>query len=148
MRKLLSIICLTVALSVNASPANAKIPWALLKPILEGFATVAAEAIIEAITTPQDNAFHAFTDEEWLVTVSDNDNDLVYHGVNLETGDSITLAGVVYGGNSERRVFSWNNGNFRYQIAQQPADPDFVRLQVFEGNAELLNRLLYRYEPH
>lgn len=146
MKKFISTVCLTAVLSVNVSPVNAQIALELLKPVLEGISTAAAEAILDAILAPQESAFYAFTDGKWLVTIGENGSDLIYHGVNLETEDSITLAGVAFEGDSQRQVFTWNNGSYRYQVAYRPNDPDVIRLQVFEGSEELLNRLLYRYE--
>jgi len=147
MKKLFCIVCLTVALSANAFPANAQIPWRVLRPFLQGLGSAAGNALIDATLNPQDNAFAAYTDGEWLVTVDDTGNDFIYYGVHLETENSISLRGAVIQGNRERYVYIWRNGNYRYQLAYRPNDPGVVRLQVFEGSRELLNRLLYRYQP-
>jgi len=147
MKKFIGIVFLTVALSTNAFPASAQIPWQVLRPLLQGLGSAAGNAIIDAVLNPQDNAFAAFTDGEWFVTVDEAENDLIYYGVHLETENSISLRGVVIQGNSQRYVYIWRNGNYRYQLAYQPNDPGFVRLQVFERSRELLNRLLYRYQP-
>ncbi|MBD2315122.1 hypothetical protein H6G20_25990 [Desertifilum sp. FACHB-1129] len=86
----------------------------------------------------------AFTDGEWLVAVGKNGDDFIYYGVNLETRDSITLRRAAVSANSQRQVYAWNNGNYRYQVAWRPSDPKVIRLQVFDGTRELLNRLLYQ----
>lgn len=147
MKKFLSVVCLTVALSAQAFPASARIPWRILGPFLRGLGTVVGRELIDAIQRPQNNTFAAYTDGEWLITIEDIGDDLIYYGVNLDTENDIALSNVTYGGNSQRRLFSWNNGNYRYQVAYRPNDPGVVRLQVFEGSQELLNTLLYRYQP-
>lgn len=73
-----------------------------------------------------------FVDEEWQVIISYDGNALSYHGSN-RTGDSITLRGGTVSGNSQRHIYTWTNGDFRYQVAWQPSDPDVIRLQVFDG---------------
>jgi hypothetical protein len=104
MKIFFGIVCLTVALSANAFPANAQIPWQVLSPFLQGLGSAAGDAIIDTILNPQANAFAAFTDGEWLVTVDEAGNDLIYYGVNLETENSISLRGVAIQGNSQRYV--------------------------------------------
>ena len=82
---------------------------------------------------------------EWLVTIGYDGNALSYYGENMITGDSIRLRGATVSGNSQRHVYTWTNGNIRYQVAWQPSDPQVIRLQVFDGRGrELLNRLLYQ----
>jgi hypothetical protein len=85
-----------------------------------------------------------YTDSLWQVTIDKNGDDLSYYGVNVRTGDSIRLRGVTVSGNSQRHVYTWTNGNVRYQVAWQPSEPQIIRLQVFDGRGrEVLNRLLY-----
>lgn len=147
MKKFFAIACLSVALSANALPVNAQVPWRILRPFLQGLGSEVGRVMLDTILNPQDNAFAAFADDEWLVTISENEDDLIYYGVNLETENYIIIQGVTEQGNNQRRVLSWNNGNYRYQVAYQPNDPGVIRLQVFEREEELLNRLLYRYQP-
>lgn len=84
-----------------------------------------------------------FTDQEWSVSVSFENNSFRYRGQNLMTGDSISLSGARVSGNSQRRIYTWRNGATRYQVSWRPSDPDFIRVQVFAPNGkEVLNRLL------
>lgn len=78
------------------------------------------------------------------MAIDQNGNDLTYYGVNLKTRDSLPLRGGTVSGNSQREVYSWNNSDYRYQLAWQPSDPQFIRLQVFNGREELLNRILHQ----
>ena len=85
-----------------------------------------------------------YTDSVWQVTIDKNRDDFSYYGVNLRTGDSLTLRGAKVSGNSQRHIYTWTNGDFRYQVAWQPSEPQIIRLQVFdERGREVLNRLLY-----
>lgn len=90
---------------------------------------------------------NTFTDGEWQVTIGIDDDGyaLYYYGVNLRTGDSIKLVGAKVSGNSQRRVYTWTNGDYRYQVVRQPSNSGVIRLQVFDGRGRvLLNRLLYQ----
>jgi len=87
-----------------------------------------------------------FTDGEWLIAISPNGNDLSYYGINVKTRDSLILRRATVSANSQRQVYAWNNGDYRYQVAWQPNDPQIIRLQVFNRSRELMNRLLYKYE--
>ncbi len=87
-----------------------------------------------------------FIDEESQsqVIIRYDGNALSYYGNNRK-GDSIRLRGATVSGNSQRHIYTWTNGDFRYQVAWQPSDPEVIRLQVFDGSGrELLNRLLYQ----
>ncbi len=112
-------------------------------------ATEAAQKLLEMILEPRPESPRAqasgtaFSDGEWLVAISNNGND--YYGVNLKTRNSLTLRGARVSANSQRQVYTWNNGDYRYQVAWQPSDPGVIRLQVFDGRGkERLNRLLYQ----
>lgn len=147
-KRFFSIVCLTVALSVNSLPVYAQIPWDTITEALKLLNSPAAQQILLTINTPKSQEFPAFSDGEWLVTFKENGNDLIYYGANVQTKADIVLRNVTIQGNQQRRVFSWNNGDYTYQVAYQPSDPDFLRLQVFEGSELLLDRLLRRYEPN
>ncbi|HBL11038.1 MAG TPA: hypothetical protein DD379_06460, partial [Cyanobacteria bacterium UBA11162] len=83
---------------------------------------------------------------EWAVSIEYYENAYSYYGTNLRTGDSLTLRGAKVGGDSQRRIYTWTNGDYRYQVAWQPSDPGVIRVQVFDGRGqEILNRLLYEY---
>jgi hypothetical protein len=86
-----------------------------------------------------------FQDSEWSITIRYNRNTLNYYARNLRTDRSLSLRGATVGGNSQRRIYTWINGDHRYQVIWQPSDPDFMRLQVIDpGGTVVLNRLLSR----
>ncbi|MCU0542088.1 MAG: hypothetical protein MUE44_07825 [Oscillatoriaceae cyanobacterium Prado104] len=151
MKKILCIAYLTVALTVNAGSANAQSGQDAVIRILTGIGSEAAKELIRIMLAPRPNAPRpdvkraAFTDKEWLVAIGQNGDDFSYYGVNLRTRNSLTLKGARVSGNSQSQVYTWNNGDYRYQVAWQPSAPQVIRLQVFdERGRELLNRLLYK----
>ena len=86
-----------------------------------------------------------FADGEWQVVIGYDGNALSYYGSNLRTGNSLKLRGAKVSGNSQRHIYTWTNGDFRYQVAWQPSEPQVIRLQVFDGSGrEVMNRLLYQ----
>lgn len=85
-----------------------------------------------------------FEDSEWSVTIDYYKNALSYYGINLRTGDSLSLRGARVSGNPQRWIYTWTNGDVRYQVAWQPRDPEVIRVQVFNRTGrEILNRILY-----
>lgn len=159
MKKILCLVCLALALSVNTGSVNAQSGRNdIMRILIEIGSRAASEAAKEAVrqmirrmSEPRSNVKRAaftdaaFSDNEWLVAVGQNGNDLSYYGVNLRTQDSLTLRGARVSGNSQNRVYTWNNGDYRYQVAWQSNTPQVIRLKVFdERGRELLNRLLYR----
>ncbi|MBD2579922.1 hypothetical protein [Oscillatoria sp. FACHB-1406] len=147
MKKILCTASLAIALSVNPGAAYAQSSISrflqeIAVQVLSEMATEAAKQTLINITRPIPQ-ISTFTDREWLVTIKQSGDDLIYTGVNIKSRDSIMLRGVRVSSSSDRRVFTWNNGAYRYQVAQRPSDPQFVRLQVFDGRGkELLNRKL------
>lgn len=84
-----------------------------------------------------------FQDDDWSVTLTDYNNAYHYYGYNNRTGDSLSLTGAEVKGDSNRKVYIWRNGKYRYEVSWQPKDHNFVRLQVFDpANKLILNRLL------
>lgn len=157
MRKILCVACLALALSVNTGSVNAQSSRnAVIQILTEIGSRAASEAakegvqeLIRRMSEPRresrpDARRAAFTDNEWLVAIGQNGDDFSYYGVNLRTRNSLTLRGAKVSANSQRQVYTWNNGDYRYQVAWQPSDPNVIRLQVFGGRKELLNRLLYK----
>jgi hypothetical protein len=89
--------------------------------------------------------YGTFQDDTWAVNVSYANNTITYYGENKRTGDNIYLSGANVGGNAQRRVYTWQNGNYRYQVAWRPSDPNYIRVQVLDGRGrQILNRLLSR----
>jgi len=147
MKKSLSIAFLIISLIVNTGSANAQSGRnTFIRAVLTEIGSEAAREILRLMFAPRPEARRAaYTDGEWLVAIGKNGDDFNYYGVNLETRDSITIRGAIVSANSQRQVYAWYNGDYRYQVAWQPSDPQVIRLQVFEGrDRELLNRLLYR----
>lgn len=86
-----------------------------------------------------------FQSDAWFVRISYYNNAYFYEGNNKNTGDSITLSGASFGGNNNRRTMTWDNGGYLYQVAWQPADPGYIRVQVSSPNGnQILNELLYQ----
>ncbi len=118
-----------------------------LATILGISAPAIADITLNAQVVAQANApLNTYTDGEWAVSIEYYENAYSYYGTNLRTGDSLTLRGAKVGGDSQRRIYTWTNGDYRYQVAWQPSDPGVIRVQVFDGRGqEILNRLLYEY---
>jgi hypothetical protein len=151
MKKNICAFCLSLALILNAVPVNAQSKGNtfvedVVKGILIEIGTDAARSLFRYLFSPNTEERNpVFTDDDYLVSISKQGNDLIYYGVKLSTRDSLTLRGVRITGNNQRKVYSWNNGDYRYQVAWQPNDPRVIRLQVFDGRGkQLLNRLLYK----
>lgn len=155
MKKILCISLLAVALSLNlgCAPAARQLGQQLaqskqVRQFLTGLGTEAAKVLISIMSESRPDPSRtnakrvAFTDDEWLVAIDQNGNDLTYYGVNLKTRDSLSLRGGSFSDSSQIKVYSWNNGDYRYQLAWQPSDSQVIRLQVFNGQEELLNRIL------
>ncbi|MBP0021262.1 MAG: hypothetical protein J7647_27380 [Cyanobacteria bacterium SBLK] len=117
----------------------------LLASILGLSAPAIANIAIAPPAVARDAAIGTFQNGEWLVRISYYNNAYFYEGNNKNTGDSITLSGASFEGNSNRRTMTWNNGGYLYQVAWQPADPGVIRVQVFSPNgSQILNQLLYQ----
>lgn len=87
----------------------------------------------------------SYGDGTWEINLWFENNAYHYYGHNVRTGDSLSLSGAQVSGNSKRRVYTWRNGDHRYQVSWQPSDPDYIRLQVFAPNGrQVLNRMLSR----
>ncbi|MBE9127685.1 MULTISPECIES: hypothetical protein [unclassified Coleofasciculus] len=116
-----------------------------LATILGFSAPAIADLTLNTPVVAQSNApIGMYSDGEWSVSIDYYENALSYYGTNLRTGDSLTLQGARVSGTPQRRIYTWTNGDFRYQVAWQPRDPGAIRVQVFNGRGqEILNRLLY-----
>lgn len=120
-------------------------PQSLALAALLGLTAPAAiEVAIERPALAQRRPIGTFQDNAWEVSLDIRNGSYVYSGRALGSDDVLQLRGGTFGGTPSRRVYRWFNGIYTYQIAWQPRDPNFVRLQVFEGNVEILNRLLER----
>lgn len=102
------------------------------------------DVVVERPAIAQSQPIGTFQDDTWEVSLSTVDGEYYYRGRALGSSDVLALSNVELGGTPSRRIYRWYNGNYTYQIVWRPADPDFIRLQVFEDDIELLNRLLER----
>ena len=154
MKRFFGILCFTIVLSMNTGSANAEsLTNTFLRPLLAEMGSEAGKKLWQIIFAPRPEIKRsspeikrsAFTDGKWLVAVSQNGDDFRYYGVDVETRDSITLRGAIVSENSQRQIYDWNNGDTRYRVTWRPSDSQYIRLQVFEGGKELLNRRLHKY---
>jgi hypothetical protein len=121
-------------------------PKAIALALILGLSTpVIADITLGTQTFAQVSApVGMFSDGTWMVTINSYQNVLNYEGKNMRTGDTLRLRGAKVGGTSERRIYTWSNGDYDYQVAWQPSDPGVIRLQVFDGGGrETINSLLY-----
>jgi hypothetical protein len=89
----------------------------------------------------------SFGDQEWNISVFQENNTYKYSGYNNRTKKSIQLSGATVLRDGQRKIYTWNNGGTRYQVIWQSKDPDYVRVRVTTPNGtEVLNRLLSRSE--
>ncbi|MGF1602285.1 MAG: protein kinase [Thermosynechococcaceae cyanobacterium] len=85
----------------------------------------------------------AFQDDTWQVTIVKNGDALNYQGRNLKTGDSLNLSGATVAASTDRKIYTWYNGDYQYRVSWRPSDPEAVRLQVIAPQGkELINSLL------
>lgn len=86
-----------------------------------------------------------FQSPDWYVSISYSNNTFVYYGEEKGTNNWIQLSGASVSGSSDRRVYTWDNGGYLYQVAWRPSDPNVIRVQVFTPSGrEVLNQLMYR----
>ncbi|MEL7241844.1 MAG: protein kinase [Cyanobacteria bacterium J06573_2] len=85
-----------------------------------------------------------FANSEWSLNLSRSGNNIFYEAQSLKDSSSLNLQNGRISGTSDRRIYTWNNGNYRYQVIWQPNDADYVRLRVFTPSGEALNQLLSR----
>jgi len=103
------------------------------------------DVVVERPAIAQSQPIGTFQDDAWEVSLSmAYGEEYYYRGRALGSSDILELSNVELGGTPSRRIYRWYNGNYTYQIVWRPTDPDFIRLQVFEDDIELLNRLLER----
>lgn len=115
--------------------------------LLFGLATpLVTQAVIPMVAVAKANSPDgSFVDREWTISIYYQNNTYQYSGYNHQTEKSISLAGATVSGDSNRKIYTWNNGGTRYQVTWQRRDPDFIRVRVITPNGkEVLNRLLPR----
>ncbi len=89
-----------------------------------------------------------YASDRWFVSIWFEDGSLQYEGIDRRNQAWLRLAGATVSGDSSRRVYTWRNGDYRYQVSWRPSDPDFIRLQVFHPSGrELVNSLLQKVGP-
>ncbi|AFY52912.1 protein kinase family protein [Rivularia sp. PCC 7116] len=97
-------------------------------------------------STPNSSSFPegTFANSEWSLNLFSRNNNIYYQAQSLKDSSSLSLQNGRTSGSSNRRIYTWNNGAYRYQVTWQPNDPDYVRLRVFTPSGEQLNQLLSR----
>lgn len=86
-----------------------------------------------------------FANPDWQVTIGPwEPAAYLYEGVNRYTGASIQLIDFDVAGTTERPQYRFRNGDTTYVVSFQSADPNTIRLQVYQLGQPLLNELLYR----
>ncbi|MCC5896956.1 MAG: hypothetical protein JJU32_03430 [Phormidium sp. BM_Day4_Bin.17] len=116
---------------------------------LAGILGLAVPGIVEVVAQrpaiAQARPLGSFRDSQWDVSLFMDRGQYYYRGQARGSRDYLQLRDVEFAGTNDRRVYRWYNANYTYQVVWRPTDPNFIRLQVFENNVELLNRLLERY---
>jgi len=98
-----------------------------------------SEQIAQQIRVPTG----AFQNSDWYVYLNVENDTYVYYGSSKNSDNALELFGAYISGSPERRIFTWYNGDYEYQVAWRPNDPTVIRLQVFAPNgSEILNELL------
>lgn len=103
--------------------------------------------ILNAVMSPaaSQDLSGQFSNNQWAVVVQQEGNSYRYTGTDLSNGNEISLSGGRISGTSERRIYTWDNGGYLYQIAWRPNDPNTLRLQVFNPRGkELVDSVLNR----
>ncbi len=103
------------------------------------------EVVAQRPAIAQVRPLGSFRDSQWDVSLFMERGYYYYRGQARGSREYLELRDVEFSGTRDRRVYRWYNANYMYQVVWRPADPNFIRLQVFENNVELLNRLLERY---
>ncbi|USR92287.1 hypothetical protein NEA10_06075 [Phormidium yuhuli AB48] len=103
------------------------------------------EVVAQRPAIAQVRPLGSFRDSQWDLSLFMDRGNYYYRGQARGSREYLELWNVEFAGTPDRRVYRWYNANYTYQVVWRPADPDFVRLQVFENNREILNRLLERY---
>jgi hypothetical protein len=114
-----------------------------------GFATpLLTQAIMPMVAVAKESSPNgSFVDSSWTVSVFYRNNTYQYTGYDHRTQKSINLSGATISGDSQRKIYTWNNSGTRYQVTWQRRDPDYIRIQVITPSGkEVLNRLLPRSE--
>ena len=90
----------------------------------------------------------AFMDasEQWVVWLNLNEFGVyTYEAQNRKTGNNLTLKNPEISGSRRRYTYTFKNRNYKYVIAYQPKDPEFIRLTVINPQGRtILNRLMER----
>jgi hypothetical protein len=88
-----------------------------------------------------------FRDGILSVSLWYENNTYQYFCYNQTNQDYIQLSGAIIAldSNTERKVFIWNNGNYRYQVAWRPKEPNFVRVIIVNPQNQIItNTILTR----
>jgi hypothetical protein len=90
----------------------------------------------------------SFSNSEWSVLLTYNNNAYSYKGTFIPKNTSINLVGATASGDHQRQIYTWRNNGLKYQVTWRPSDRDTIRVQVVKPNGTLvLNTLLTRNIP-
>ncbi|HIK40666.1 hypothetical protein [Thermoleptolyngbya sp. M55_K2018_002] len=104
---------------------------------------LAAELLTPQAAIAQTFPTGDYASDRWFISIWFEGGSLQYQGIDRSNQATLRLAGAAVSGDSSRRVYTWRNGDYRYQVSWRPSDPGFIRLQVFHPNGrELVNSLL------
>ena len=85
-----------------------------------------------------------FRNRKWEITLWKRNARIYYQAKSRTTPASLYLDNGNTSGTSRRKIYTWKNGIYSYQVIWRPNDPNYIRLRVFTPRRELLNQLLYR----
>lgn len=86
-----------------------------------------------------------FSNADWQVSIQKwEPAAYLYRGVNRQTSALIQLIDFDVVGTTDRPQYRFHNGDTTYTVSFQTADPDTIRLQVYQLDQLVVNELLYR----
>ena len=85
-----------------------------------------------------------FRNRKWEITLWKRNARIYYQAKSRTTPASLYLDNGNTSGTSRRKIYTWKNGIYSYQVIWRPNDPNYIRLRVFTPRRELLNQLLSR----
>jgi hypothetical protein len=112
-------------------------------PIMVNFANNNSVVAQREETSP----IGVFQDGILSVSLWYENNTYQYFSYNQSNQNYIQLSGAIIAldSNTERKVFIWNNGNYRYQVAWRPKEPNFVRVIIVNPQNQIItNTILTR----
>lgn len=85
-----------------------------------------------------------FRNSKWEITLWKRNGRIYYQGRSRTTPASLYLENGSTSGTSRRKIYTWKNGTYSYQVIWRPNDPNYIRLRVFTPRREISNQILSR----